>query len=151
MSRLLDGWLLVFQLPPLQFVSFLTSPIHRSAKQMSNDNGEPLDKLENRLLTGTRDLHWSHSHQAGPEEINGTCNWVWSLGCVGVAASRVSPMAALSGWWFVRGVGGGLWAIQDGSGGSGWGHSYTLLTEMSGQCGKTWKMGLKIIDLNRSY
>lgn len=108
MSRLLDGWLLVFQLPPLQFVSFLTSPIHRSAKQMSNDNGEPLDKLENRLLTGTRDLHWSHSHQAGPEEINGTCNWVWSLGCVGVAASRVSPMAALSGWWFVRGVGGGF-------------------------------------------
>lgn len=85
-----------------------------------------------------------------PEEINGTCNWVWSLGCVGVAASSVSPMAALSGWRFVRGVGGGLWAIQGGSRGSGWGQSYALIAEMSGQCGKRWKMGGKIIDLNRS-
>lgn len=40
-----------------------------------------------------------------PEEINGICNWVWSLGCVGASASSVSPMAVLTGWWFVRDVG----------------------------------------------
>lgn len=84
-----------------------------------------------------------------PEEINGTCNWVWSLGCVGVAASSVSPMqrSADGGLWEAWG---GLWAIQGGSGGSGWGHSYALIAEMSGQCGKRWKTGGKIIDLNRS-
>lgn len=50
--------------------------IHRppSTKRTSNDNEGPSDELENRLLTGSRDLHRSHEGQAAPAEINGTCN-----------------------------------------------------------------------------
>lgn len=81
---------------------YSNSPIHpSSAKRMSNDNGGPLDELENRLLTGTRDLRGSHGSRAAPAEINGTCNWVLSLGCVGVATARGTAMVVLGGWWLL--------------------------------------------------